>query len=550
MANFVNLFKPTPQTRASFKDADGWLFDWARGGKDPSGQYVTDRTAMGIATYYACKRNISEDIAKLPIRLSRPRKDGGSEAIPVHEVLPVINRSPNPAMSAMAFWETFIGHMLGAHGAFAEIVRDNGGKPVELWPLDPTWVTVLLGSDGSLRFKINPGDGGQAIYMKPESVFHVHGFGYDGVTSYILSQVQRTTLGRVMAINQHAAGFFGNNTILSGILKAPPMMKPEAIKNLAKTFRLRHEGAENAYKTAILTDGVEYTPISIDPEKSQLVEAIYQGVEETCRLFRMPPNKVQHLLHATYSNITEENISYKTDCLQSHSVRLCQEVQRKLVGDDEPDVIAKHDFSMILEANPEAKTKARFNEFQMGMYSPNDLLKMENRTPVNEPGMDDRYILANMIPVGQARTNAAKAQQQPAAEVAEPRFTDAPFIALFADQFRKFTRIEQDNAERALRKPEGRLALTRWITDFYPKHREHVMRSIEPSVAAFLAATGNSLDSSMDVARQIAAQYINESRDRITRHLNAEKTMTADEFTDYMGQAAAQLCKGSTNASA
>lgn len=556
MANLVNLFIPKAENRATFKDGDGWLYEWARGGKDPSGEYVTSQTAMGIAAYFACIRNISEDIAKLPIRLSRPRKDGGSEAIPVHEVLPLINRRCNPAMGAMNFWETIIGHALGYKGGFAEIVRDGGGRPLELWPLNPDGIRILYSpSTGELAYEVREEPGLKSVLLRPSDVFHIHGTGFDGLTGWVIAQIGKTWLGKAMATNKHSAGYFGNNTVLSGILQAPPLMKKEAIQNLAKSFRLRHQGAENAYKTAILTDGVEYKPISTNPVDAQLLESQQFNVEEVARAFRMPPNKIQHLLRSTYNNIEEENQSYKTDTLQPWSVRICQEIQEKLVGRDEPDVVCKHDFSMILEANHEAKTKARLNEFQMGMHSPNDLLKLENRTPLNKPGMDDHYVLANLIPISKAIAQTPEAAQQspsvPKDPAALPKSFDAPFVELFADHFKKFITIEEDKAIRA--KKRGNHELRQWIKEFYPAHHEHVTRALQSTVKAYVAALGVAADSAFDslaTAKAIASEYVKLSRERIESGCSGVKTATAQEFALSLGQAAAQICKGESNVSA
>jgi len=171
--------------------------------------------------------------------------------------------------------------------------------------------------------------------------------------------------------------------------------------------------------------------------------------------------------------------------------------------------------------------------------------------------MDDRYILANLVPVGQVRqataAQAGAANTQPM-QTDQPQDTedqtksfDQPFIELFADHFRKFIRVEEDNAFRNKKKSER--ALSRWITDFYPRHRDHVAASIQPSVSAFLAALGRK-ENPAPVARQIALDYINASRDRITNGCAGHQTMTAADFAAYWGQAAALKCKGEANGSA
>ena len=73
--------------------------------------------------------------------------------------------------------------------------------------------------------------------------------------------------------------------------------------------------------------------------------------------------------------------------------------------------------------------------------------------------------------------------------------------------------------------------------------------SIQASVSAYIAALQRK-DNAAAVSKQIASDYINASRDRITNGCAGHQTMTAADFAAYWGQAAALKCKGEANGSA
>lgn len=475
--------------------------------------------------------------------MSRPRKGGGRDAITDHPVLELVNVKPNPSMSAMSFWEAVISQPLGFHGGFAEIVPNGLGEPAELWPIAPQTVTIHQNKSGTPSFVIRV-DSSQTT-IDSADMFHIHGLGLDGVTQWILHQIGSTSFGKNIATQDFAAEFFGNGAMPTGILEAPPMMKKEAIKNLITSFRLRQSGQGNRHKTAILTDGVKYQPISTDPEKSQLIEALQFGVEEVARWYRMPPNKIQHLLRSTYSNIEQENKSYVIDTLQPWSVRVCQEIRRKLLPRN-PEILVEHDFSMLLEADTAAKTEALFKEFQMGMHTINDLLIYANREPSNDPKCDERFVLANIQPLKIAMESGAKNTNDATAKPIEEsnsksatKEQDIAFTDLLKWYFRKFANECEEKAARAIRRQDG---LIGWMQEHYPRHKTHVADAIETPIRAVLSVYAIACDAK-EIANAIADEYVSAMSNRNISTEDPSKTDSIDEFAEKMAISAINRIK-------
>ena len=90
-----------------------WLQNAMVGGKSSAGVSVTPESAMSLSAYYACIRNISEDIAGLPFKVFENLKPRGREPVPDHSLYPVIHDAPNADMSSMTFWEIVLHWALG-----------------------------------------------------------------------------------------------------------------------------------------------------------------------------------------------------------------------------------------------------------------------------------------------------------------------------------------------------------------------------------------------------------------------------------------------------
>ena len=95
-------------------------------GKADSGEKVDEKSAMQIATVYACVRLLAETVAGLPLHLYR-MKDGmnAKEKATDHPLYKLLYRQPNPEMTSFSFRETMMTHLLLWGNSYAQIIRDG-----------------------------------------------------------------------------------------------------------------------------------------------------------------------------------------------------------------------------------------------------------------------------------------------------------------------------------------------------------------------------------------------------------------------------------------
>ena len=119
-------------------------------GRADSGERVDEKSAMQIATVYACVRLLSETVAGLPLHLYQFTDDTekGKEQARKHPLYKVLYRQPNPEMTSFSFRETMMTHLLLWGNAYAQIIRDGKNNILALYPLYPENVEVDRDENG------------------------------------------------------------------------------------------------------------------------------------------------------------------------------------------------------------------------------------------------------------------------------------------------------------------------------------------------------------------------------------------------------------------
>lgn len=490
---------------SGLSNPEEWFVEWAGGMKSASGERVNEVAAMGLAAYLACLKNISEDVAKQPLGIYEKMEPRGSRYLSDHPVTMLLHNQPNPEMSAFSFRETLTMHALGWHGGFAEIVR-SGESVVELWPLDPTCVERCRNSyGGPLFYRVH------GIEFQPRDIFDLHGLGYNGLTGFVLANIAKDVIGNALAAQKFSGSFFANGIVTSGVIQVDDAMSETAFKHLRESFYERHSGAKNQYKPIILEQGAKWQPQSGSARDAQMLEVLQDGVVGICRLFRMPPHKVQHLLQATYSNIEQQDLEYGKDTIMPWDIRWEEEIWRKLLFPKERiRRFAKHNMDLYMRGDTVSRATFNREMFNIGAVSINDIREKEDMNPVE--GGDVHFVNAALVPLAMAAKGEHLLNNQPsqAGNTAgtPPKSTEdspagdpnaslrehqrellgriaAAHTPAVESALRPILSLEYDRVRSAAKKP----GFDDWANEFYGEsHPKHVQERLSPSILALSAS--------------------------------------------------------------
>lgn len=386
--------------RSTFANPEPWFIEALGGSKSSSGSIVNTSTAMRVTTVYACVRILAETVASLPLVIYR-RLDRGKTRALGHPLYTVLHDIPNSEMTSFTFRETMMVHLLLTGNAFAQIVRDRGGRVRELWPLVPNRVKVQRNTATQKIEYVYTNDDGIQEILPYENVLHIPGLGFDGLVGYSPVRMAREAIGLSLAAEQFGAEFFGNGAHFGGIIEYPGKMSEEAYQRYKKDIREKYAGLGRQHQIMVLEQGLKYHQVTIPPEDAQFLETRKFQVTEIARIFRVPPHMLADLERATFSNIEHQSIEFVVHTIRPWLVRWEQSIFKKLLTPaEQKEYFAEFLVDGLLRGDIKSRYEAYSTARQNGWMSANDIREIENMNPID--GGDIYMVNGNMISFGQA----------------------------------------------------------------------------------------------------------------------------------------------------
>ena len=403
MGIFSGLFRSRDKPKDSY-DSPSYSYFF---GRTHAGKRVNDRTAMQIIAVYACVRVLSEAIAQLPLHVYQ-YTDSGKERVPRHPLYFLLHDQPNPEMTSFVFRETLMAHLLIYGNAYAQIIRNGRGDVIGLYPLMPDKARVDRDDRGRLIYRYsrydehNPNFKQQGEIILPmEQVLHIPGLGFDGLVGYSPIAMAKNALGLAVACDEYGSSFFANGASPSAVLEHPGVIKnPERVREAWQ----RAYGSSNAHKTAILEEGMKYTPISISPEQAQFLETRKFQIDEIARIFRVPPHMVGDLEKSSFSNIEQQSLEFVKYTLDPWLVRWEQGLQKALLSDSEKGrYFIKFNVEGLLRGDYASRMQGYSIGIQNGFLCPNDVRTLEDMNVIpDEEGGNTFMVNGSMTPLNMA----------------------------------------------------------------------------------------------------------------------------------------------------
>jgi HK97 family phage portal protein len=231
--------------------------------------------------------------------------------------------------------------------------------------------------------------------------------------------VAQDVIGLALATQTHGATVFRQGAQIAGFLKAPNALSPEAAKRVAEDWKNTYGGVQNANKIAVLEGGLDFQKISMTNEDAQYLESRKLCVTEVCRLFRVPPHKIQDLSNAHFNNLEQSEKAYVNDGLQPTATRIEQACERSLLFEDERMAYQiRFNFEELLRGD----FKTRMEGYQIallnGIFNRNEIRLKEGMRPV--PGGDEFRVPLNTGAAGANGSGTTPANSTPSSPEASP----------------------------------------------------------------------------------------------------------------------------------
>ncbi len=481
--NVINLFKPAGKLERPPIDLndEGWY-------SGTSGE-LDRKTALKFSAVYKAVNLISTSVGKLPLFVFE-RVDGGKEKFPESPAYNLLRYKPNIEITAKIFKQTIVAHALLQGNGYAYIFRDNAGRPVELINMAPD-VTFPLRHNGELFYVTSVND--KQVKLLAENVLHIRGLGYTSTSGYSLLELAADAMTMGLNSQKYTNKFYENGARPSVILEHPSLFNDEAaIDRLKKSWNSLHQGIENAWKTAVLEQGMKANFMNVNAKDAQLIETLEFSLIDIANFFSIPPHKLGDKSRTAYNSIEAENQSFLDDGLDSWLVTYEEECRDKLLTERQKDEDSHLvEFSRQALVRADLKTRAEYYKSATGgapWLTVNEARSLEN---LNSKGEEYNEIILPVNLFGEEEeeeeTNSddSRSDTKPHVEIDESEAIKQAREALEHVRGKMLTRIRKD-FDKHVKRNETEL----FTENFEEKHGSIIRREIEPVAKIIEILTG------------------------------------------------------------
>lgn len=322
--------------------------------------------SMSAATYAAIYRSqpnvrtvidfIARNIAQIGLHAYRRISDLDRERLADHDVLEWLEH-PNPGTSRYRLMQSLmidLGIYFNAY--ILKVRREDGGIGLVRIPPEQMCVEGWLIPTG---FVWTVPDGTK-IAIPRDQVIYVNG--YDPNNPLMgLSPLEtlRLILIEDAASTAYRQNYWRNASRIEGVITRPagaPKWTVDQKQAFREQWQTRYGAGAGAGQTAVLEDGMQFTPTAFSARDSEFVPARKLTREEVASAYHVPLPMVGILDHATFSNIREQHKQLYQDCLGPWLQLLEEELERQLLPD------AEDNDRVYLEFNIAEKLKGSFEE--------------------------------------------------------------------------------------------------------------------------------------------------------------------------------------------
>jgi len=378
-----------------------------------AGVMVSVESVLGLSEAWRAVKVLGETVASVPFKVYEKTPDGRKIEKYDHAVYNLFNVEPNRYSTPFTFLESMMLHAALYGNAYAVIeLNRRDAYPRSLTLLNPKEVEVYEMDNGALVYKHNT-SGKTYAYNE---ILHIANTSWNGQAGLNVLTVHRDNFSLALANRNYGANFYKNGAQLSGILKHPGSLSKEAMERLKSSWRKAYEGSQNAGRTAILEEGMDYQTITLNPAEASFSETKKAVASDMARIFGVPQFLLEDLERATFNNIEHLSQLFLTLTIRPWCKRIAAEINRKLFPSYERQprpgqsyFCAEFDFDDLLMADLESRAEYARTFFNMGALSINEVREMLEKNAVEDG--DRRFIQGAMADIDKPLPSQPETQE-------------------------------------------------------------------------------------------------------------------------------------------
>lgn len=377
-----------------------------------SGEVVTTDTAMRCSAVYTCVKILSRSLATMPLNVYRRVGEDGREVAKDHPLQKILHYDRTNSFQTYFDFKQMMQARLCLRGnAYALIVFGKGGVIKALRPLHPDNVTPRE-ENGEVVYDYFTSRG--KMTLSRDEVLHIKDLSTDGLVGLSPIDQMMECIGSTIAMDKHGASSFKNGARFGGILTVAGKLNEKSIENIRKSWQQQYAGSDNAGKTGILEQGMDYKPISMTNEQAQWLDSMKFKRSEIYGLFQVPPHMGGDLERATFSNIEQQSIDFVQYTMMPWLTLWEAALHCSLLSEDEQkEYFLKFNANAFLRGDGLARAQKLAIERQNGIISANEWRALEEYNPLEGDAGNKILIPMNMADANEPQEDKSKEGQQP-----------------------------------------------------------------------------------------------------------------------------------------
>lgn len=169
---------------------------------------------------------------------------------------------PNPYMTGQKLQEKLAAQLVLNNNAFALIIRDENGLPVEIYPITASSVQAIYRKDGTLCLDFILVNGRRMVFAYTDIIHLRADFYENDLFGSPLAQTLMPLMEIVGTTDQGIVKAIRNSSVVRWLIKYNTAMRDDALTEKAKEFAQRFLDVENGSGVVVVDSKSEATQIS------------------------------------------------------------------------------------------------------------------------------------------------------------------------------------------------------------------------------------------------------------------------------------------------
>jgi HK97 family phage portal protein len=278
---------------------------------------------------------------------------------------------------------------------YSEIKRNKKGEIIELIPISAERVKKDhdRAEKGMILYKVSSSTG-KIQTIKFEDMFKGIGMSQDGINGLSPIAMHRETIGHAIVAAEHGAKVLAKGGLPSVALIGD--IKDKNHRDKVRTeFNDRY--AKGGGGCAILPSTWSIESMKVSNEDMQYLDSRkFQRAEIAGGIFGVPLHFLGDLEKATLNNVEQQSLEFVMYCLMPYLISYEESINRDLLTESERETyFAKFNVSGFMRGDSESRANYYDKMLKNGVYSINEVRKMEEMNKIDHESADGHYKQVN-----------------------------------------------------------------------------------------------------------------------------------------------------------